>query len=373
MRLRLPPSIRFGNGTLPTLGDALRECDVGRALVVTDPGVMAAGATDRVLEILLGTGVWYTVFDEVRPDPTDAIAERCAAVLADSNCDGIVAVGGGSVIDAAKAAAARSATGLPVAELYGLNRVTVTTAPPVIAVPTTPGSGSEVSSHASVTDTRTGNRHAISGPALVPRAALIDPGLARTLRPADTIACALDGLMHAVEAYLGVAANGFCDALALPAIRLIAEVLPAVAADTLDDDLRTGLGRGCLQANLAMANVNAGLPHALGYPLSMRFGIRHGVANALVAPAVLRASRRVQRERDATAAAQLPGAPASLAAGIEEVLAAAGIPARLSGHGVSASDVDGLARTALLFGPIRRNWRLAATNADIAAMYRAAL
>jgi alcohol dehydrogenase class IV len=373
MRLRLPPSIRFGTGTLPTLADALRECGVGHALVVTDRGVMAVGVTDRVLEVIVGAGVRYTVFDEVRPAPTDTQAERCASVLAEAGCDGIVAVGGGSVIDAAKAAAARHATGVPLAEQYGLNRVTVTAAPPVIAVPTTPGTGSEVSSHASITDAATGDRRPVSGPALVPRAAVIDPELARTLPPQDAVSSGLDGLMHAVEAYLAVAANGFADALALPAIRLTAEVLPTVAAGNGDGSVWAGLGLGCLQANLAMANVNAGLPHALGYPLSMRFGISHGVANALVAPAVLRASRPVQRERDAAAAAQLPGAPACLADGVAELLAAVQLPARLTEHGVKESDVDELATTALRFGPIRRNWRLAATHADIAAMYRAAL
>lgn len=373
MRLRLPPSIRFGNGTLPTLADALRESGVHRALVVTDRGVVAAGAADRVLEVILGAGVWYTVFDEVRPNPTDVQAERCAAVLAASGCDGIVAVGGGSVIDAAKAAAARHATGTPLTELYGLNRVTVAATPPVIAVPTTPGTGSEVSSHASITDTETGDKHAISGPAMVPRAAVIDPELARTLPAAEVVACGLDGLMHAVEAYLAVAANAFSDALALPAMRAVAEVLPEVAADNTDESVLAGLGLGCLQANLAMANVNAGLPHALGYPLSMRYGIPHGVANALVAPAVLRASRPVQRARDALAAAQLPGGPECLAEGMADLLAAVRFPTRLAEHGVSDSDVDGLADTALRFGPIRRNWRLDASHADIAAMYRAAL
>jgi alcohol dehydrogenase class IV len=348
MRLRLPPTVRFGAGSITHLADSLEECGVRRALVVTDHGVLAAGVVDRVRA-------------EVRADvfvagrPTAQQVTLCRAAL--DGCDGVVAVGGGTVIDVAKAAVALHASSGPLAELYGLDRVRGT-ALPVIAVPTTPGSGGEVSSHAVVTDGD--RRHAISGACLVPRAAVIDPDLTASLPFEATVACALDALTHGAEAYLARGATPFSDALALPGVRRIADALPLAGEE---------LSLGCLQANLAMAQANAGLVHALGYPLTSRHGIVHGIANALVAPAVLRASRHVQEDRDADLARCL-GAE-RFADGVAALVERVEVPLGLASRGVV--DVDGLAREALRYGPVRANWRFAATVDDIAAMYRESL
>jgi len=347
MRLRLPPSVRFGAGSTTQLPEVVRECGVRRALVVTDHGVLAARVVDRVLDAL---DVPRSVY--VTGPACSAQVTACRDAL--PGHDGVIAVGGGSVIDVAKAAVALFGSEEPLESLYGLERAKGP-ALPLVAVPTTPGSGGEVSSHAVVTDGD--RRHAISGPALVPRAVVIDPDLTSTLPRTGMLACALDALMHGAEAYLARAATPFSDALALPGVRRIVSAL-------LEPD-PAELSAGCLLANLAMAQANAGLVHALGYPLTQRYGIPHGIANVVVAPAVLRASRHAQQERDADLASCF--GTGDLADGLTGLLAHLGVR-----QSFPAQDADELAADALGYGPVRANWRFDATQDDIAAMYRCA-
>lgn len=347
MRLRLPPSVRFGAGSTTQLPDVVRECGMRRALVVTDHGVLAARVVDRVLDAL---DVPRSVYIAGTACATEITACRNAL----PGHDGVIAVGGGSVIDVAKAAVALHGSEGPLESLYGLER-SQGPALPLIAVPTTPGSGGEVSSHAVVTDGK--RRHAVSGPSLVPQAVVIDPDLTATLPHPAMLACALDALMHGAEAYLARAATPFSDALALPGVRRI--------VSSLRSNDSTDLSAGCLQANLAMAQANAGLVHALGYPLTQRYGIPHGIANVVVAPAVLRASRHVQEQRDADLASCF---------GTDDF--ADGLTALLDRLGVErtfpSGNAEDLAADALLYGPVRANWRFDATATDIADMYRAA-
>lgn len=345
MRLRLPPSVRFGAGSTTQLPEVVRECGMRRALVVTDHGVLAARVVDRVLDAL-----------DV-PRSVHVTAQACAAQVtacrdALPGHDGVIAVGGGSVIDVAKAAIALLGSEEPLESLYGLEHAKGP-ALPLVAVPTTPGSGGEVSSHAVVTD---GNRrHAISGASLVPRAVVIDPDLTSTLPYPAMLACALDALMHGAEAYLARAATSFSDALALPGVRRI--------VSSLREPDPAELSAGCLQANLAMAQANAGLVHALGYPLTQRYGIPHGIANVVVAPAVLRASRHVQEQRDAELASCF-GAD-DFADALTTFLRRLGVR-----QSFPAGDAEELAADALRYGPVRANWRFEATEDDMAAMYR---
>ncbi|MDT7789728.1 MAG: hypothetical protein QOF58_8147 [Pseudonocardiales bacterium] len=347
MRLRLPPSVRFGAGSTTQLPEVVRECGVRRALVVTDHGVLAARVVERVLDAL---DVPRSVHVTGSPRATEIAACRDAM----PGHDGVIAVGGGSVIDVAKAAVALFGSEEPLESLYGLEHAKGP-ALSLIAVPTTPGSGGEVSSHAVVTD---GNRrHAISGASLVPRAVVIDPDLTSTLPHPAMLACALDALMHGAEAYLARAATSFSDALALPGVgRIVSSLREPDPAE---------LSAGCLQANLAMAQANAGLVHALGYPLTQRYGIPHGIANVVVAPAVLRASRHAQEERDAELASCF--GTGDFADGLTKLLDQLGVR-----ESFPVDDAGELATDALLYGPVRANWRFEATKDDIAAMYRCA-
>ncbi|MET9629912.1 iron-containing alcohol dehydrogenase [Lentzea sp. NPDC006480] len=371
MRLRLPPSVRFGAGSTTQLPEVVRECGMRRALVVTDHGVLAARVVERVLDALDVPRSVYVCGSPRAPEvagcrdaldvPHAAFISGAASAVEVTACrdalpghDGVIAVGGGSVIDVAKAAIALHGSEEPLESLYGLEQAKGP-ALPLVAVPTTPGSGGEVSSHAVVTDGH--HRHAISGASLVPRAVVIDPDLTTTLPHSAMLACALDALMHGAEAYLARAATPFSDALALPGVERV--------VTSLRSEDRGELSAGCLQANLAMAQANAGLVHALGYPLTQRYGIPHGIANVVVAPAVLRASRHVQEQRDADLASCFGAS--DFADGLTTLLDQLGVR-----QSFPVDDADELAADALNYGPVRENWRFAATKDDIAAMYRCA-
>jgi len=358
MRLRLPQVVIGGKGVLAEAGPATAALGIKSALVVTDPNVRAAGAADDVVRSLRGNGIAVSVFDGVRPEPPRPVAEACRDAFRAERADGLVAVGGGSVIDVAKAAAACLANPLP--SVYGLGKV-AGHLPSIVAVPTTPGTGSEVSSHASIIEPDEGRKYAVSGPGLVPAAVLLDPAALESLPWLVASACSADALLHGVEAYLAVAATPFSDALALDGIRLVCEGMRSRSTSMI--------ATGGLHTGLAMACAGAGTVHALGYPLTTRFGLSHGLANALVAPAALALASSSARVGELAAVLRT----GSLAEGVSGLLTEAGIRLGLRSYGVTAADVERLARDALHYEPIRRNSPLPAGETDLAAAYVAAL
>lgn len=363
--MRLPTHIGFGPDALVELGSVV----CGRVLVVTDEPVVAAGIVRKAVKELDYAGVAVTVFDGAAPNPAREHVERCRDVLAGQEFNAVIGLGGGSAIDVAKAAVALHAAGTALPDLYGLGRAPKRGVLPVVAVPTTPCTGAEVSAHATIADPASGRKHAISGPALVPVAAIIQPDLCVTLPWQPLIAGVLDGFLHAVEAFLARGATVFTDTFAVPATRLITAGVPRLMAG--EPSAYHDLSLGCLHAGVAMAGANAGLVHALGYPLTTHHGIPHGLANALVAPAVLADSHPFHARR-ATELAESLGTP-DLAEAVRGLLDGADIRLGLRSRGVAESDVPTLAEQAMTYGPIRNNWHFAATRDDIEAMYRAAL
>jgi alcohol dehydrogenase len=375
MRIRTPPTLLFGRGRLADVPAVLRELGAGRPLVVTDPGVAAAGHAAYLLGALRDAGLAAEVWDGVAPEPGVEHAERCGERLAAGGHDAAVALGGGSAIDVAKVAAVLAAGGGSVTDLIGFDRVR-RPGLPVVAVPTAPGSGAEVSSHAVLVD-RERKKEVVASLHLLPRAAVVDPLATLTLPPAQTAWSALDALVHAVEAFLARRANVFTDTFARLAAPAIARALPKVIAGGADLAAREELCLGCLYAGLAMANANAGAIHALGYPLSERYGIPHGLANALVAAATLERLQPGCPERCAELAGLLGAAgpgrkPAQLAAAVRRLLAAAGVCPRLAAWGVREEDLPDLAEAATRFRPVLENAPVALGRDDLIAVYRAA-
>jgi alcohol dehydrogenase class IV len=373
MRLRLPVTILFGRGASRELPRLLGELGIERPLLATDPGVAAAGIPARLADELAAAGIAAAVWDGVRPDPDESHAERCAERLRAGGHDGVVAVGGGSVLDAAKVGAVLAVAGGRAAGLFGHDRAT-RPGLPLIAAPTVAGSGSEVSSHAVLVSLAPGalrKKELVAGLHLLPRAAVVDPDLTLTLPPAATAHAALDALVHAVEAYLARRATPLTDAFALPAVPRIAAALPRVLARPGDAAAREALSLGCLFAGCAMANANAGAIHALGYPLTSRYGVPHGLANALMAAPALERTWRASPERSAELARCLGGETgADLAGCLGALLSAVGITDTLRGRGVAGEVLPALAREALGFGPLLENTPLALGESDLLAIYR---
>src|SRR6185436_18819783 len=286
MKLQTPSILLFGPGRLVDVPAVLGELGAERPLVVTDPGVAATGLAERLLADLRQAGHEAEAWDGVVPDPDEGHAERCRDRIVEGVHGSVIALGGGSVIDAAKVAAALATNGGKTSDYFGFDHVR-RPGLPLITVPTTPGSGAEVSSHAVILQITPRKKEVVAGYHLLPRAAVVDPDLTRTLPASQITWSALDGFIHAVEAFLARRATPLTDAFARPAVAAIARALPRILADGSDMAAREDLSLGCLYSGLAMANANAGAIHALGYPLTSRYGIPHGLANALMAASTL--------------------------------------------------------------------------------------
>jgi len=372
MRLRVPPTLLFGPGCRADLPALLRELGAERPLVVTDPGVAAAGHAEPLLAGLNRAGIEAQAWDGVAPDPDEGHAERCAEQIAAGGHASVIALGGGSVIDTAKVAAVLATNGGKTADYFGFDRVR-RPGLPLLTIPTTPGSGAEVSSHAVIVQLAPRKKEVVAGLHLLPRAAVVDPDLLATLPPEQTTWSALDGFIHAVEAFLARRATPFTDIYARMAVPAIARALPRVLADGSDPEAREQLALGCLTSGLAMANANAGAIHALGYPLTSRYGIPHGLANALMAAAALERIAAGSPERSAELAGLLEdGNPENLAGCVRRFLEKVGVNGGLAARGVREEDLPELAEAATHFRPVLENTPVTLSESDLLAIYRAA-
>jgi alcohol dehydrogenase class IV len=293
--------VHFGPGAIGRLPGLIRDAGGGRAFIVTDPGVRGSGVVDRVLSMLAAAGIPTGVFAEVEPNPGASTVERGAAALRAFGTDGtiVVAVGGGSAMDTAKALSLRSANDAPVLEL-GYDDPGLTPGRPLIAVPTTAGTGAETNSFGVITDETAGRKSYVGHPSLLPVATILDPELTVGLPPAATAATGIDALTHAIESLLSANPNPFAEAMALAAIRAIGEWLrPAVAVGS-DLEARSAMLMASHLAGLGQASgTGVGLVHALGHALGTRGRLPHGLALAVVLPEVLTFYRGI-RDRELT-------------------------------------------------------------------------
>lgn len=351
----LVPDIIFGVGVLSEVGQAVRRQGGVHVFVVSDPGVVDAGWTSEAMGHLAGAGVSAELWSGLTPNPKDREVEAGCAAYQASRCDALVAVGGGSSIDAAKAIAMLAAHGGRPAAYVGVGQVPGPL-PPTVMVPTTGGSGSDVSQFCVVTDISRRLKMTIGARALVPDISVTDPRTLTTLPPDVTAYTALDALSHAVESYLSKAASFLTDVQALAAIRGVTRHLfPAL--DRPDDaQAREGLARASLQAGLAFTNALLGATHAISHQVGGMTDLPHGLLNAILLPHVMEFNATVAAGRLADVAAAMglhAGAmkPHEAAdAAIETVRAfgaKAGLPAGLHEIGVRMSQLDEISRNAL--------------------------
>ncbi len=282
------PLLSEGEGALYDLPGILEGEGCRRVLVVTDPGLMAAGIPQRVTAMLERAGVGFSLYDKVEPNPTDMTVEAIRALYCAEECDGFIAVGGGSSMDAAKAAAARVARpGLSLSKMAGLLKV-VHRLPPFIAIPTTAGTGSETTITAVITDSASHHKYAINDLSLVPKYAILDPALTVGLPPQVTAATGMDALTHAVEAYISVH-NNTAETLrwAEEAVSAIFANLENVYTDGEDMDGRATMLTAAYKAGCAFTRTGVGYVHAVAHTLGGLYGTPHGLANAVLLPIVL--------------------------------------------------------------------------------------
>src|ERR1700741_119296 len=262
----LIPETIFGVGSLGEVGDAVRRAGGSRALVVTDPGVLAAGWVDRAVPHLKAAGLSWRVWADVTPNPKDHEVESGFTAYRESGCDVLVAIGGGSPIDAAKAIAVLSGNAGHILDFEGIDTV-AKPIPPMVMVPSTGGSGADVSQFCVITDTRRRLKATIASRALVPDISVTDPRLLTTMSPELSAHTALDALSHGIEAYVSKAASFLSDGHALAAIRGVLDHLLATIDDPADLRAREGIARASLQAGIAFTNALLGAMHAIAHQI----------------------------------------------------------------------------------------------------------
>jgi alcohol dehydrogenase len=351
----LVPDIIFGVGVLAQVGEVVQRHGGVRVFVVSDQGVADAGWTAAALGYLTRAGVSAELWLGVTPNPKDTEVEAGGEAYLASGCDVLVAVGGGSCIDAAKAIAALAAGGGRIADYAGVGTVTGPL-PPTVMVPTTGGSGSDVSQFCVVTDTRRQTKVTIGARALVPDISVTDPQVLTTVPPDITAYTALDVLSHGVESYVSKAANFLTDVQALAAIRGVTEHLFPALDHPGDLRAREGLARASLQAGLAFTNALLGATHAISHQIGGLTDLPHGLLNAIMLPHVMEFNTPVATDRLADVAVAMgvdtglmsPGEAADAAtAMVRALVGKASLPGSLREIGVRMPQLDQIARNAL--------------------------
>jgi alcohol dehydrogenase len=281
--------VLFGVGALLRLPELIAHAGGRRAFVVTDPGVVVAGIAADTIDVLSEALIPSTLFSQVEPNPSGATVEAGASILRTLGLDGtvIVAVGGGSAMDAAKAIALCAANELPVWEL-DYDGPTLAPGRPIVAVPTTAGTGSEAHPFAVITHEEIGRKDYIGHPSLLAFATILDPALTVDLPAAVTAATGVDALTHSLESLLSRNGNPFAESMALGVIRTVHEWLPRAVADGSDLEARSQMLMAAHLAGVGQASgTGVGLVHALGHALGTRGKLPHGTALAVVLPEVL--------------------------------------------------------------------------------------
>ena len=379
--LSWPTRVVIGAGALQRLPDEVQRLGLRRPLVVTDAGVAKAGLVDRVLAVLGEAGIVHVLFDRVKPDPTEPDVFAGLEAYRTGGCDGIVALGGGSPLDAAKLVQLLTSHSPPLSQYddaTGGDRFVTHPLPPLIAIPTTAGTGSEVSRSgvAFLEDTR--RKTVIFAPALLPRAAIVDPELTYGLPPRATAATGLDAFTHCLEAYLSNGFHPLADAVAIDGIRRVSRSLPVVLREPTHTRARLDMMVAAMEGAMAFQK-GLGNAHALAHALTPVAGLHHGLANAVVLPSVMAFNRDVSRARLARVAIAMgepSGAVEDVLAGlaidrVRRLVADAGLPTRLSQAGVKEPDLPRIAELAFRDASHQGNPR-PTTEADLLGIARAA-
>lgn len=342
-----PTRVVFGAGESARTGEEAKGLGVSRALVLTDAGVSRTGIVDGIVRALEGAGVSATTFDGVEANPTEGNIDDCVKAYQSAKADGVVAVGGGSPIDAAKLVVLRAKVSRPWEELDdaidGWKHIPPNL-PPVIALPTTAGTGSEVGRSGVLTVRSTGRKTVVFSPHLIPRVAILDPELTRSMPAKVTAATGFDALTHCLEAYVSKGEHPMADAIALGGLELVAKHLLIAVTRGDDLDARGAMMKAAMMGAVAFQK-GLGACHSLAHPLSSECGLHHGLANALCLPAVIEFNESATQDRLGRIARIFGanGSSGSCAEAIRDLRSKVGLPSGLGELGVGPDKLPALA------------------------------
>jgi alcohol dehydrogenase class IV len=351
-----PTKVVFGVGALARLGAQAERLKIRRPLLVTDAGVVKAGLAQRSLDELSQARLAFQVFDRVQPNPTEEDVLGALAAYQSGGCDGVVAIGGGSPLDTAKLVQLLVTHEQPLSrydDAAGGDRFVRDDLPPLIAIPTTAGTGSEVSRSGVVTLKDTGRKTVIFSPYLMPKAAICDPNLTVGLPPGATAATGMDALTHCLESYLASGSHPLADVLAIDGISRVARSLLTAVRNGGDLAARSDMMMAAMEGAMAFQK-GLGACHSIAHALTPIARLHHGLANAIVLPSVMEFNRSASAGRLARVAVAMGEEPMTR----EEVLASKaiarvrklnseiGIPDRLRDAGVREVDLPLIAAKA---------------------------
>ena len=277
----IPPVLITGSGSSEKVGEESKKLGVKKALIVTDQVMVKLGVLEGLKKALEQTKIQFAIYDAVATEPTVDYVKEGLKSFKDNGCDFLVAVGGGSPIDTAKAIAIMATNPGSIEEYKGLGKVTKEGAP-LIAIPTTAGTGSEVTQFTIITDTKTSVKMLIGSPLVMPKVAIVDPLLTLSCPRGLSAAVGIDALTHAIEAYVSIKAQPMSDIFCLSAIELISGNLRQAWANGNNVEAREKTMLGALQGGIAFSNSSVALVHGMSRPIGAYFHVAHGVSNAVL-------------------------------------------------------------------------------------------
>ena len=374
----IPQNVRFGRGSLKFLPETAKGTGGKKAYIITGPHLKKTGLSDICETGLKTAGIECDCFFETEGNPSTDTVERAAAGFLNSGADFIVAFGGGSPIDVAKAVAVVAAFGGKIVDYEGVGNVPGPVVP-VIAIPTTAGTGSEVTAFSVITDHKRDYKLTVGSKYLIPEAAILDPELIMTVPAKTAAACGIDAFVHALEAFVSKDASSFSDIFARQALELIGSNIRKYVADRTDPDACEAMMLGSLYAGIAFSHARLGNVHAMSHPVSAYFDVPHGVANGILLPTVVDFNMERAKDKYNVVYNMISEVPVSLGDFSADMLSAElrvlehelGIPSTLSEVGVDSNFFERMACDAMKSGNILVNPR-ATTKADIITLYETA-
>ncbi len=279
-------NLEFGIGSAAVLPELIKKYDLKKVMVIYDGGVKAAGIAEKVLAEVKKADVPYVIFDDVIPNPTNEVVETAASLAKQEKVDGFVAVGGGSSIDTAKAVNVLMTNPGTIGEYGGMNMVK-NPCLPLIAIPTTAGTSSEITNVSALIDTQKVVKYVVIDDKITPSDVIADPEFTRTAPAGVTAATGMDAITHAVESYISNMATLLTKYNSLKGLQILYQNVEKVVANGNDMEAREQMMLGCVITGFGFSNANLGFVHAIAHTLSAHFGLAHGMANACVLPYVM--------------------------------------------------------------------------------------
>ena len=349
------PEIIFGNHTLSQIGDCCLRLGASNVLIVSDEGIAEAGWLDQVVENCKEAGLNYTTFTDITINPKDYEVEKGRNIYLENGCDAVIGIGGGSTIDAAKAIALLSTNEGSIRDYEGVDQIKHPL-PPQIMVPTTAGSGSEVSQFSIILNTEERKKMTIISKSLIPDIAIVDPETLVTKSTQLTISTGIDVLTHGIESYISLAATPLTDVHAKNAIALVSKYLRSSVASNYNKEAKTHMAMASLQAGIAFSNAILGAVHAMSHAVGGRYPVLHGDINSILLPHVMEFNLLANPEKFADIAylfglndpnlSKIEAAKRSIQL-VNELIEDVGAPQKLSDLQVKENEITEMSDTAL--------------------------